>query len=108
MPSCAKDLKHVLIIGRLIKTTVETIRTKLDRVYLEALVAAAYQHANAPPSSTEIKELGDEVESLYSEILPVAQMSVEQQRLDPAIQGVSTRDGQSLYRSAAALTYVCD
>jgi hypothetical protein len=90
----------------LIKTTVETIRTRLDRVYLEALTTAAYQYHNEPPTSADIKALGEEVESLYAEILPVAQMSVEQQRLDPAIKGISARDGQSLHKSAMALQYV--
>lgn len=48
----------------------------------------------------------EEVESLYSEILPVAQMSVEQQYLEPALQSNSTRDGRNLNRSAMALRYV--
>ncbi|KAK0388969.1 hypothetical protein NLU13_2546 [Sarocladium strictum] len=93
---------------RLIKTAVETIRTRLDRVYLETLVGAAYHPQSAPPSSAEVKELGDEVESLYAEILPVAQMSVEQQRLDPAIKGISARDGHTLQRSGVALHYISD
>lgn len=33
-------------------------------------------------------------------------MSVEQQRLDPAIKGISARDGHTLHRSAVSLHYV--
>lgn len=48
----------------------------------------------------------EEVESLYSEILPVAQMSVEQQHLEPALRSNSSRDGKNLHRSAVAVQYV--
>ncbi|KAL6866521.1 hypothetical protein ACO1O0_002632 [Amphichorda felina] len=93
---------------RLIKNTVETLRTKLDRVYLESLTEAERSGMSKPASSDEVNALQEEVESLYSEILPVAQMSVEQQHLGPALESVSSRNGQSLGRSVAAVTYIID
>lgn len=47
-----------------------------------------------------------ELESLYAEILPVAQMSVEQQHLEPALQSIAARSGQSLRKTASSLTYM--
>lgn len=90
---------------RLIKYTVETVRTKLDRLYLEAL-SAAHRGETAPTPSDDAKSLQDELESLYSEILSVAQMSVEQQYLEPALKSLSNKNGQSLGRTAAAVVYV--
>lgn len=56
----------------------------------------------------EVKALEEEVESLYSEILPVAQMSVEQQHLEPALRSISSRGGKNLGRSAVAIEYVSE
>lgn len=50
--------------------------------------------------------LQDEVESLYAEILPVAQMAVEQQHLEPALLAVSSKNGQSQQKTMSSLTYV--
>ena len=91
---------------RLIKTTVETVRTRLDTVYLEALAAAQQANDNKTVTGVEIKALEEEVESLYSELLPVAQMSVEQQHLEPALKAVTARSGQGVTRSATAVIYV--
>jgi hypothetical protein len=54
----------------------------------------------------DITAVQEELESLYAEILPVAQMSVEQQYLEPALKSLSARNGQSLGRSSAAVDYV--
>ncbi|VUC21980.1 unnamed protein product [Clonostachys rosea] len=91
---------------RLIKITVETLRTKLDRVYLEALTNAERSGEARATTVEEVRALEEELESLYSEIFPVAQMSVEQQYLDPASKSIGGRSGQSLQRSVAAFTYV--
>ncbi|KND86777.1 hypothetical protein TOPH_08583 [Tolypocladium ophioglossoides CBS 100239] len=96
------------ICMRLIKITVETIRTKLDMAYLDSLTTAERSGRAKPAISDEVKVLQEEVESLYSEILPVAQMSVDQQHLEPAIKSATARGGQSLDRTAAALTYIND
>ncbi|KZL65981.1 vacuolar H+/Ca2+ exchanger [Colletotrichum tofieldiae] len=93
------------ICMRLIKYTVETVRTKLDRLYLEALSSAHHDGVTSHPSD-DVKTSQEELESLYAEILPVAQMSVEQQYLEPALKSLSSKNGQSLHRSAAAVVYI--
>ncbi len=96
-----------LIISRLIKITVETIRTRLDTTYLSALATAAQSHSpNSNADHDEVDALQAELESLYAEILPVAQMAVEQQHLDPALRSIAARSGQTLRKTASALAYV--
>ena len=105
----------------LIKSTVETIRTRLDRLYLEALEAAQAaqeqeqqkeqeraqgRRRDAVMDGGDVAALQEELESLYSEILPVAQMSVEQQYLEPALKSLSGKNGRNLARSLLALDYV--
>lgn len=96
------------ICARLIKYTVECIRTKLDRTYLESLESLSKpgsdKHATAPKD--ELGALQEELESLYSEILPVAQMSVEQQWLEPSLQSLSARSGHGVTHAAEAIQYV--
>lgn len=87
----------------LIKHTVEGIRTRLDRIYLEALSHAPADHT---ADEQEINDLQEELESLYSEILPVAQMSAEQQYLEPALQTLKANNGQGQERSVKAVQYV--
>lgn len=98
---------------RLIKHTVESVRTKLDRIYLEAVEAASEADSSGRSSSgrkgddaAAVAALQDELESLYSEILPVAQMSVDQQYLDPALKAISRKNGRNTERSLLALDYV--
>ncbi len=95
-----------LTSGRLIKFTVEGIRTKLDRIYLESLETSAQSTTTSRVSPSEVSSLQEELESLYAEILPVAQMSTEQQFLEPALKGRMARNGQVLARSAQATNYV--
>jgi hypothetical protein len=90
--------------ARLIKNTVEGIRTKLDRTYLEALYASSPTNEN--DDDHECQELRDELESLYSEILPVAQMSAEQQFLQPALRTMAASSGKGQERAAKAVKYV--
>ncbi|QPH02372.1 hypothetical protein C2857_006581 [Epichloe festucae Fl1] len=90
---------------RLIKTTVETVRTRLDTAYLETLVTAERSGAVKPATREEVTELQEEVESLYSEILSVAQMSTEQQHLEPALQAIAAKSGQSLGKTVSSLKY---
>jgi hypothetical protein len=90
----------------LIKHTVETTRTRLDRIYLEESsksIGAADEDANDP----EVIALKEELESLYSEILPVAQMSIEQEYLEPALQVIAAQDVHGKDRAAKAMDYVC-
>ncbi|AEO55642.1 hypothetical protein MYCTH_2087011 [Thermothelomyces thermophilus ATCC 42464] len=90
--------------ARLIKFTVEIIRTRLDRLYLEALEPPT-KSAPTKVSTDEVSALQEEVESLYAEILPVAQMSTEQQFLEPALRSLAAKNGQTLARSAQAISY---
>ncbi|TVY87763.1 hypothetical protein LAWI1_G003175, partial [Lachnellula willkommii] len=93
------------LCARLIKHTVEGIRTKLDRIYLDALHNSA---RSEEPDSQETTDLQEELESLYSEILPVAQMSAEQQFLQPALKAIAATDGQGQERAAKAVKYIHD
>ncbi|KAI6353239.1 hypothetical protein MCOR31_011772 [Pyricularia oryzae] len=99
--------------ARLIKYTVETLRTKLDRLYLEALEeedgkvrSSADSQPRRQVPKEEIEEMQAELEELYTEILPVAQMSVEQQFLEPAVQSLAGRSASNLTRSVEALDYI--
>lgn len=94
------------ICARLIKYTVECIRTKLDRTYLESLRSFPKSGSENQAPKEEITALQDELESLYSEILPVAQMSVEQQWLEPSLRSLSTKTGQGLSHAAVSIQYV--
>lgn len=98
-------LSNTLTSHRLIKHTVEGIRTKLDRVYLQALKNDGAS-GDGKRESKEVTDLQEELESLYSEILPVAQMSTEQQYLEPALREISDRNGQSQAQTAKAINYV--
>lgn len=86
--------------------TVEGIRTKLDRIYLESLESSAESAAADSASADEVSAVQQELESLYSEILPVAQMSVEQQFLDPALKSLAAKKSDDRARSARATGYV--
>jgi hypothetical protein len=93
------------MLPRLIKNTVERIRTRLDRIYLDALKSTSTLNGH-DLNSQEVNELQEELESLYSEILPVAQMSAEQQYLEPALRAIAATDGQGQERSVKAVKYV--
>lgn len=93
------------LCARYIKHTVDGVRTKLDRIYLEALdspAAAELQDTN----QQEVTELQEELESLYSEVLPVAQMSAEQQYLEPALREIAAKGNSGQDRAHQALEYV--
>ncbi len=106
----ASEQKDVAVLretcARLIKFTVEGIRTKLDRLFLESLELPAQAGAANRVSSGEVSALQEELESLYAEILPVAQMSTEQQFLEPALKGLAAKNGRGMARSAQATSYV--
>ncbi|KAL2259425.1 hypothetical protein VTK26DRAFT_6909 [Humicola hyalothermophila] len=94
--------------ARLIKFTVECVRTKLDRIYLESLEVSAQSVTTDRVSPDEVSALQEELESLYAEILPVAQMSAEQQFLEPALKSLGAKNGRSLAKSAQATSYIHD
>lgn len=94
------------ICARLIKFNVECIRTKLDRTYLETLEPFPRSGGSERDAEDDITAQQEELEELYTEILPVSQMSVEQQWLEPSLRSLSSKNGNSLNRSAEALDYV--
>jgi hypothetical protein len=94
------------ICARLIKYNVECIRTQLDRSYLENLQSFSESGSGRQAPKEEIAALQEELESLYSEILPVAQMSVEQQWLEPSLRSLSANTGQGLSHAAVSIQYV--
>ncbi|KAB5517503.1 hypothetical protein GE09DRAFT_566794 [Coniochaeta sp. 2T2.1] len=96
------------ICARLIKYSVEACRTRLDRTYLESLQAASTANGRHTVQVEDIKTVQEELESLYSEILSVAQMSVEQQYLAPALKSLSSRNGKSSIKTACAVNYIRD
>lgn len=94
------------ICARLIKYNVECIRTQLDRSYLESLQSFSESGSGTQAPKEEIAALQKELESLYSEILPVAQMSVEQQWLEPSLRSLSANTGQGLSHATVSIQYV--
>lgn len=84
----------------------EDVRCRLDKVYLEALNIQLSDFNGDTPEDTEVTALRGELESLYSEILPVAQMSAEQQYLEPALRAISAQGVQGKHRSQKTLNYV--
>lgn len=84
----------------------EGVRTRLDRIYLESMCDLLPCTDNATLEIAESTALQEELESLYSEILPVAQMSTEQQFLKPAIRAISKQNNQSRARFSKAIDYV--
>jgi hypothetical protein len=93
------------MVSRLIKHTVEGIRTRLDRVYLDTLNSSSSSNGHNSDNQ-QVNDLQEELESLYAEILPVAQMSAEQQYLEPALRTIAATNGQGQERSVKAVKYV--
>ncbi|RCI14541.1 hypothetical protein L249_6584 [Ophiocordyceps polyrhachis-furcata BCC 54312] len=87
----------------LAETTVKTARAKLDRVYLDTLVAAGRSRQASDDDVAAVKE---ELESLYSEMLPVAHMSIDRQHVQPAAESVTAKSGRKLSRTTEALEYM--
>ncbi|KAK4238988.1 hypothetical protein C8A03DRAFT_14622 [Achaetomium macrosporum] len=105
-----EEQKDVAILretcARLIKFTVEGIQTKLDRIYLESIEQSAQSRSSRRVSADEVSALQQELESLYAEILPVAQMSTEQQFLEPALKSLAAKNGHGRAKSAQATSYI--
>ncbi|RDA89043.1 hypothetical protein CP532_0610, partial [Ophiocordyceps camponoti-leonardi (nom. inval.)] len=72
----------------LAETTVKTARARLDRVYLDTLVGAG---RSRPASDDDVAAVKEELESLYSEMLPVAHMSIDRQHMDGCLDTLLTR-----------------
>lgn len=90
----------------LIKYTVEGVRLRLDRAYIEALGVHQVEKRSTVQNEQEVAELQAELDSLYSEILPVAHMSAEQRYLDCAVRAIASQDKQGLEKSKTIIEYV--
>lgn len=95
----------------MIKYNTEAVRIRLDRTFLEALhesetARATHQEPTPNSQQAEIHALKEELDSLYSEILPVAQMSVEQQYLEPALRKLASEDIRREVMTSKVLNYV--
>lgn len=76
-------------------------------MYLEASSSeAVVGDRNEESSTPDSKALREELDSLYSEILPVAQMAVEQQYLEPTNRLLQKYSEQQSRRSVQTLEYV--
>lgn len=93
------------LCARYIKFTVEGMRTKLDRIYLEALKDPSNDQ-NSQDVGQQAQELQEELESLYSEIQPVAQISVEQHYLEPAIRVTNNINSTYYERFCKSIQYI--
>ncbi|RDA94854.1 hypothetical protein CP533_4214 [Ophiocordyceps camponoti-saundersi (nom. inval.)] len=89
--------------ARLAETTVKIARARLDRVYLDTLVAAGRSRSASDDDVAAVKE---ELESLYSEMLPVAHMSIDRQHAQPAVDAIAAKSGRKLNRTTEALEYM--
>ncbi|KAJ9134383.1 Vacuolar H+/Ca2+ exchanger [Coniochaeta hoffmannii] len=108
-PQEKEDVKKLQdICARLIKYSVEACRTRLDRIFLDSLEAASSANGRHAAQGEDLATVQDELESLYSEILPVAQMSVDQQYLAPALKSLTSRNGKSFAKTAHAIDYIRD
>lgn len=95
------------LCASLIKYTVEGVRVKLDRLYIEGLEGRSGSlDDGADVQSEEMAGLKAELESLYSEIVPVAQMSAEQRYLQIALRSIAARGGHGAERSKKITAYV--
>lgn len=84
----------------------ERVRLRLDRVYMENLDGYPVEKNDIFEGEPEVTELQAELDSLYSEILPVAQMSTEQRYLDCAVRAIASQDKQGLEKSMKVIDYV--
>lgn len=89
----------------------EEIHYRLDRLYLESLLAGQVKSSNGTGESGERGEeelvaLGEELESLYPEIDVLAEMSTKQQFSEPILRELQNRHSQLRHTSHRKLEYV--
>lgn len=83
------------------------VRTRLDRVYIEGLDGSQVDSDGTHRHhGNEVIELEAELDSLYSEVLPVAQMSVEQRYLQRAVRAIAAQGNEGVERSKKIISYV--
>ncbi|KAI9756315.1 MAG: hypothetical protein M4579_003907 [Chaenotheca gracillima] len=100
-----------LLCNKLISLKSEEVQSRLDRIFLESQVTSAAadgERGNKEHDDiqADIEMLKDELESLYSEITSVAQMSVERDYLQPLLRHIESHEVHTKHTSAAKLEYV--
>jgi hypothetical protein len=93
-------------VGSLIKHAVEGVRAKLDNVFLQHVDSDVYFDGCGLVEDSQIRALREEVDSLYSELLPLAQMSVEQRFLQRSLRGITAQSISAVEKSQTVLDYV--
>ena len=95
-------------ICRLITFVAEGVRLRLDRIYLDSLQDARHapQEHGGATGTIEIDKLQEEVETLYSEIGSVADMSIQQTYLHPLLRLIRGRDDSAVQESESTLEHV--
>lgn len=89
----------------------EEIHYRLDRLYLESILAGQMTPGQSTEESNEREEeelvaLGEELESLYPEIDVLAEMSTKQQFSESILRELQSRHGQLRNASHGKLEYV--
>lgn len=91
----------------------EEIHYRLDRLYLESVLAGQATSGQRTEESNEnehgegeLVALGEELESLYPEIDVLAEMSTKQQFSEPILRELQNRHGQLRNTSHSKLEYV--
>lgn len=89
----------------------EEIHYRLDRMYLESVLAGQATSGQPVEESNEHEQeelvaLGEELESLYPEIDVLAEMSTKQQFSEPILRELQNRHGQLRNASHGKLEYV--
>jgi hypothetical protein len=95
-----------VLYARLATYRAEALRCRLDRLYCETTGKVRDDHQKDEASEEEIHSLQAELQSLYPEIISLAEMSAQQEHVKPILSEIS-QNGQSIEQgNAAKLEYV--
>ena len=92
---------------------IEEIACRLDRIYLETLGRTSAADVRSEPpeydrdQGQQIAAFETEMDTLYSEIASVAEMSVRQQFLEPLTAQLRFSEAQSEEELRQGLNHVC-
>ncbi|KAJ5084277.1 hypothetical protein NUU61_008856 [Penicillium alfredii] len=104
--STAKQTGH--LAAMLADYVAEEIHYRLDRLYLEAIQSKSEPHPDATVEDETITALEDELESLYTEIEILAEMSTKQQFNEPILREIQNEHAQLREVSQQKLEQVLD
>lgn len=92
----------------LAKYTADTVRTRLDRVYLEALGDSQKGGIQEEASPVEADDVEQEISTLYADIDDLIQMVIQQQHEGPILRAIGALHEHRLSESSRELDLVCD